>query len=231
MSVQLRPDEALEALQAVDPESAARWEAILCAATTAIGAELARHYGCVSGEATMEGVGFGGICVPMNPARSDQPLPEGWDAFDDGAPSEWEYACALLAQEEQEGKPMLDFGDYTGDAMVRGDLLPERLQQDALRAYLHRYTREHRPLWATKPRPCGNPYPVQFASDSEWLARTLFPVTIRKGGKLGDHTRAGHGQCWGYPTWPDGLSEWDRAQLARPGTEAATVPEWREGHI
>lgn len=70
MSVQLRPDEALEALQAVDAESAARWQAILCAATTAIGAELARHYDCISGDASMEGAAFGGLCVPMNPARA-----------------------------------------------------------------------------------------------------------------------------------------------------------------
>lgn len=98
MSVQLRPDEALEALQAVDPESAARWEAILCAATTAIGAELARHHDCISGEATMDGIAFGGICVPMNPARADQPLPEGWEMFDDGAPDEWRHACWLLEQ-------------------------------------------------------------------------------------------------------------------------------------
>lgn len=99
MSVQLRPDEALEALQAVDPESAERWEAILCAATTAIGAELARHFDCVSGVATMEGAAFGGICVPMNPARHDQPLPDGWDLLDGGARGEWEAACERLAAE------------------------------------------------------------------------------------------------------------------------------------
>lgn len=100
MSVQLRPDEALEALQAVDPDSAARWEAILCAATTAIGAELARYYDCEAGEAEMMGAGFGGICVPMNPRRPDQPLPDGWEIFDDGAPGEWEAECERLAEAE-----------------------------------------------------------------------------------------------------------------------------------
>lgn len=124
---------------------------------------------------------------------------------------------------------MLNFGDYTGPAMVRGDLLPERLQQDALRAYLHRFTRDHRPIWSKKPRPCGNPYPVQFASDREWLSRTLFPVTVRKGGRLGEHTRAGRAHAHSSPTWPDGLSEADKAKAG--ATVAAIVPEWQQGHI
>ena len=59
---------------------------------------------------------------------------------------------------------------FTGRAMIRGDLLPAKLQADALRAYLHRFTRDHAPLWSNKPRDIGGPYPLQFASDAEWLA-------------------------------------------------------------
>lgn len=109
---------------------------------------------------------------------------------------------------------------FRGKAMVRGDLLPARLQRDALAAYLHRYTREHRPLWSRKPRDNGAPYPVQFASDAEWLARTLFPVTVRKGGELGDTTR---GHCRSYATWPDGLSDGDRAKVGAPRVDVPAV--------
>lgn len=98
MSVQLRIDEALEALQLVDPDSAARWEAILCAATTAIGAELARIHDCKAGEATMQGAAFCGICVPMSPKRPGQPFPEGWDHLDDGGREEWEAEAEELAK-------------------------------------------------------------------------------------------------------------------------------------
>ena len=111
---------------------------------------------------------------------------------------------------------------YTGRAMIRGDLLPAKLQADALRAYLHRFTRDHIPLWSRKPRDNGEPYPVQFASDSEWLARTLFPITVRKGGTLGDHTRAGKAHCRSFPTWPNGVTEGDKARGS--GTIAETVP-------
>lgn len=111
---------------------------------------------------------------------------------------------------------------FTGRAMIRGDLLPAKLQADALRAYLHRFTREHIPLWSRKPRDNGEPYPLQFASDAEWLARTLFPVTVRKGGTLGDHTRAGKAHCCSFPTWPNGVTEGDKARGS--GTIAETVP-------
>lgn len=111
---------------------------------------------------------------------------------------------------------MINFNGYTGRAYVRGDLLPERLQRDALAAYLHRFTAEHKPLWATKPMPNGNSYPCQFASDADWLANTLFPVTVRKGGKLGDHTR-GHSRS--YPTWPHGTPE-------NAGQRPEIIPEW-----
>lgn len=124
---------------------------------------------------------------------------------------------------------MLDFGTYTGLAMVRGDLLPERLQADARRNYLNRYTREHVPLWTRKTRDDGRAYPLQFASDSEWLARSLFPVTVRKGGKLGEHTKAGRAYCHSSPSWPDGLDEID--QQSAGATVAAIIPEWQEGHL
>lgn len=49
-------------------------------------------------------------------------------------------------------------------------------------AYVNRYTLEHVPAWAKKPRPDGKPYPPQFADDNDWLQHTSFAVT--KSGRL-----------------------------------------------
>ena len=66
-----------------------------------------------------------------------------------------------------------------------------------LRAFVHRFTRDHKPKWASAPWKDGLPYPVQFASDADWLANTLFEV--RNDGRL--NVRASY--CHGSPTWPD----------------------------
>lgn len=66
-----------------------------------------------------------------------------------------------------------------------------------LTAYVHRFTRQHRPDWARKPMPSGKPYPAQFDSDAEWLANTRFAV--RQNGRLDRR----HGSCESMPTWPD----------------------------
>jgi len=79
-----------------------------------------------------------------------------------------------------------------------GDKLHPEDRAHVLRAYVHRYTREHRPTWANQPRPDGTPYPVHFASDAEWLRNTTFQVT--KSGRLDQRVKC----CESRPTWPDG---------------------------
>lgn len=78
-------------------------------------------------------------------------------------------------------------------------------QAEVLRAYVHRYTGDHKPRWAqpkedvpgiVKWGASEKPYPLQFASDAEWLANTRFAV--RKNGRL--DRRAKH--CYSRPTWP-----------------------------
>lgn len=88
-------------------------------------------------------------------------------------------------------------------------------QRHVLAAYVHRYTREHVPEWARKPRPDGTPYPVHFASDADWLAHTRF--FVRANGRL-DH-RFRH--CWSEPTWPDDPEV--RRAYGRPGSGAERV--------
>lgn len=71
-------------------------------------------------------------------------------------------------------------------------------QKEVLSRYCHRYTRDHKPQWAKRPRTDGSNYPVQFASDQEWLANTEFAVT--KTGRLDRSVDF----CDSRPTWPDG---------------------------
>ena len=71
-------------------------------------------------------------------------------------------------------------------------------QKYVLGAYVHRYTKDHKPAWASKPWKDGQPYPVQFASDADWLEHTLFNVS-RSGRVI---RRLGQ-ECYSRPTWPD----------------------------
>jgi len=79
----------------------------------------------------------------------------------------------------------------------RGSELTAAEQAYCLSAFVHRFTREHKPKWAKAEWKDGKPYPVQFASDKEWLEQTLFAVTAK--GNL-DHRVI---ECRCSPTWPD----------------------------
>ena len=85
----------------------------------------------------------------------------------------------------------------TIERMVTGDKLTPEDQNYVRCAYVHRFTRDHKPRWAHKPRPNGQPYPVQFDSDADWLAHTRFAV--RKDGRLDNRVHS----CESDPTWPD----------------------------
>lgn len=73
-------------------------------------------------------------------------------------------------------------------------------QREALVRFRQRYTKDHVPAWASRdvPPEFGTRYPVQYASDAEWLALTIFAV--RSDGHLDE--RAAHCMS-GMPTWPD----------------------------
>lgn len=76
------------------------------------------------------------------------------------------------------------------------ELRPE-VQREALRRFVHRFTRDHVPDWARQPRPNGATYAVQFDSDADWLAHTMFATT--NAGKLDNRVK----RCESSPTWPD----------------------------
>lgn len=80
---------------------------------------------------------------------------------------------------------------------VNGSELAPRVQKEALRRYVNRYTKDHKPPWARGLRPNGTPYPVQFSSDADWLANTKFYVTEE--GELDNRACS----CDTRPTWPD----------------------------
>lgn len=78
-----------------------------------------------------------------------------------------------------------------------GSQLHPEDQQHVLRAFVHRFTADHKPSWAQKPMPNGNPYKVQFSSDADWLAHTYFRVTTS--GRLDRRATT----CQSNPTWPN----------------------------
>lgn len=80
---------------------------------------------------------------------------------------------------------------------VNGTALTPEDRRHVLSVYLYRYTAEHVPFWARKPMPNGEPYPVQFVSDEDWLEHTEFAV--RNDGRLDRRVRT----CASSPTWPN----------------------------
>jgi hypothetical protein len=77
-------------------------------------------------------------------------------------------------------------------AKIKGNELSALGQDRALRRFVHRYTKDHVPSWAS-----GGGYPVQFASDSDWLANTLFYAKQNK------DLDQRYNYCESHPTWPN----------------------------
>lgn len=68
--------------------------------------------------------------------------------------------------------------------------------------YVHRYTMEHAPSWASSPAPNGKYYAPQYRTDAEWYARSYFPG--EKDHPLGEYHG---GSCHSADqTWP--LGHW-----------------------
>lgn len=77
-----------------------------------------------------------------------------------------------------------------------GSLLRPEQQREALARFVHRFTKDHKPEWASGEWKDGKPYPVQFASDADWLSHTIFRTN--KDGTLRERA-----DCESHPTWPD----------------------------
>jgi hypothetical protein len=86
---------------------------------------------------------------------------------------------------------------YSAKYFRKGSELSPTDKAYVLRAYVHRYTGSHTPTWARGTMQNGQPYPLQFANDADWLANTLFAVT--KSGKLDRRVT----DCRSTPTWPN----------------------------
>lgn len=83
------------------------------------------------------------------------------------------------------------------NGMIIGSEMVSIDQKAALNKFVHRFTKEHVPSWSKKEWKDGKTYPVQFASDREWLENTKFYVT--KDGRLDNK----HDSCESSATWPD----------------------------
>jgi hypothetical protein len=82
-------------------------------------------------------------------------------------------------------------------SIAQGSELCAEDQKRVLSEYVHRFTRDHKPKWAADEWKDGKPYPVQFASDADWLANSWFAV--RKDGRLDERKHS----CYSSPTWPE----------------------------
>jgi hypothetical protein len=53
--------------------------------------------------------------------------------------------------------------------------MPKLSFKEACAQYVHRYTMEHVPNWASTPAPNGKYYAPQYKTDREWYANSEFP--------------------------------------------------------
>ena len=71
--------------------------------------------------------------------------------------------------------------------------------EKARQMYVHRYTVEHIPAWASSPAPNGKFYAPQYRSDAEWYENTLFPPH----NPLSRTDCQSNGQTWPMGQWLD----------------------------
>ena len=86
--------------------------------------------------------------------------------------------------------------NYDKPSKLGSELTPEE-QQYVLATYVHRFTGDHKPAWASKEWKDGQPYPLQFKDDKDWLANTRFQTN--KAGSLDSRCN----ECHSVPTWPN----------------------------
>ena len=98
----------------------------------------------------------------------------------------------------------MSYYNFDAPNKLGNDLTPEE-QEEVKRAYVHRYTGQHKPEWAHKLMPNGKQYQVQHKDDADWLAHTRFNVT-----KKGRLHRGAH-SCHSTPTWPGGVPKFMQA--------------------
>ena len=89
--------------------------------------------------------------------------------------------------------------------MLYGNQLPGSQHQAALSAYVHRFTAEHVPAWSRQTAPNGRHYAPQYRTDSEWLAKTRFPIVEDRNGIRLKSGQSRNSDCESSdPSWPYG---------------------------
>lgn len=89
---------------------------------------------------------------------------------------------------------------------IKGTLLHPDDRKEVLAAYVHRFTKQNKPVWARQPKEDGTFYSPHFEDDDDWLGHTYFAVDENQ------RLKPGRWSCQSFPTWPDN-------------------PELREGYV
>ena len=107
---------------------------------------------------------------------------------------------------------------YKRSVLIRGFELSPQLQQEALRAFTHRFTGEHVPMWSRDVAPNGSFYAPQYAVVFFFLFMSLFAV-----GGAGGLVRGNNVHCESTkPSFPWGT--WLEKPFVR-GTPLPASPE------
>ncbi len=69
--------------------------------------------------------------------------------------------------------------------LTKGENLTPTQKKQVISAFVHRYTGEHFPEWASRPMPNGEAYKPTHATDSEWINDHAF--YINKNGFLASY--------------------------------------------
>lgn len=60
--------------------------------------------------------------------------------------------------------------------LIKGSNLTHKQRNHVKRAFVHRFTGEHKPDWASKPMPNGNQYQPTHKTDNDWIEDYAFYV-------------------------------------------------------
>lgn len=116
MSVQLKIDEMLEALQDTAPARAKHWQTLIEATGSLMALELATLLDCnAENPVSFQGTPFAGTCAAFTPKHRNQPCPAILADYDEGGVADWDTDAAELPANPLEAVRYVVMGIYRGE--------------------------------------------------------------------------------------------------------------------